>query len=153
MRSGDLATNDRNIIITGFMGTGKTTVGRQLATLLGYDFVDTDEMIVQRNGRSVADIFREQGESFFRGQEAQIAQELATQEGVVIATGGRLMLDPHNAEALRQHVGKFLQRTKGTKPAAIDAAAPEKKSECNESPEQKDDWLDEERFPAELHQE
>lgn len=92
----------RNVVLTGFMGTGKTTVGRELAALLGYGFVDTDEQIVQRNGRSVADIFREQGELFFRDQEAQIAQELAVQEGMVIATGGRLMLDPRNAEVLSQ---------------------------------------------------
>jgi 3-dehydroquinate synthase len=89
-----------NVILTGFMGTGKTTTGRRLAERLGREFVDTDELIVARAGRSIADIFREEGESRFRELEAQVAAELAGRRGLVIATGGRLMLDPDNAAAL-----------------------------------------------------
>lgn len=89
-----------NIILTGFMATGKTTVGRLLAQRLGYDFVDTDELIEARSGQSIAEIFREKGEAAFRGMEAAIARELAEQEGLVISTGGRLMLDAANAAAL-----------------------------------------------------
>jgi 3-dehydroquinate synthase len=89
-----------NIILTGFMGTGKTTVGRLLAQRLGREFVDTDELIVARAGRPIADIFNEDGETRFREWEAQVAGELAEQRGLVIATGGRLMLDPDNAAAL-----------------------------------------------------
>ncbi|MCA9951440.1 MAG: shikimate kinase, partial [Anaerolineales bacterium] len=92
--------NEHNIILTGFMGTGKTTVGRLLAERLNRQFVDSDELIVARNGRSIADIFSTEGESFFRDLESQITQELAAKRGMVIATGGRLMLDPHNAELL-----------------------------------------------------
>lgn len=88
------------MVLTGFMGTGKSTVGRLLAAQLGYPFVDTDELIVARDGRSIADIFREEGEAAFRRWEARIAQELAGQSGLVIATGGRLMLDEGNAAAL-----------------------------------------------------
>lgn len=91
----------QNIILTGFMGTGKTTVGRLLAERLGYEFVDTDEMIVSRDGRAIADIFQQEGEAAFRAWEARVAQELAARHGVVIATGGRLMLDPDNAAALQ----------------------------------------------------
>ena len=94
------AMNERNIILTGFMGTGKTTVGRLLSERLNRQFVDSDELIVARNGRSIADIFSTEGESFFRDLESQITQELAAKRGMVIATGGRLMLDPHNAELL-----------------------------------------------------
>lgn len=90
----------QNIILTGFMGTGKTTVGRLLAAHLNMQFVDSDELIVERNGRSIADIFSQEGESFFRQLETQITQELAAQRGFVVATGGRLMLDPSNAEML-----------------------------------------------------
>ena len=91
---------DDNIILTGFMGTGKTTVGRLLAARLGRPFVDTDDLIVERDGRSIADIFNEDGETRFRELEAEVAAELAGRRGLVIATGGRLMLDPANAAAL-----------------------------------------------------
>ena len=97
----------RNVVLTGFMGTGKSTVGRLLAAQLGYTFVDTDELIVARDGRSIADIFREEGQFAFRRWEAVISQELAGQTGVVIATGGRLMLDEANAAALSQNSRVF----------------------------------------------
>jgi shikimate kinase len=90
----------KNIILTGFMGTGKTTVGKLLAKQLGYEFMDTDELIEARQGRTIPQIFRESGEVAFRQMEADLAQELAGREGLVIATGGRLMLDPVNAAAL-----------------------------------------------------
>ncbi|RKX73953.1 MAG: 3-dehydroquinate synthase [Spirochaetes bacterium] len=91
-----------NIIMTGFMGTGKTTVGRLLARELGYDFVDTDELIMSRFGKSISQIFREKGEAEFRRIEAEVAKELAQKRGLVISTGGRMMLDPANAEALER---------------------------------------------------
>lgn len=89
-----------NIVLTGFMGSGKTTVGRHLAQLLGYQFIDTDELIEARLGRSISEIFAEMGEAAFREIERGIAQEISTQEKLVISTGGRLMLDPVNVEAL-----------------------------------------------------
>lgn len=89
-----------NIILTGFMGTGKTTVGKRLAEQLQRPFTDTDALIVARDGRSVADIFAQDGEAHFRAWERTVALELAAQQGLVIATGGRLMLDEDNAAAL-----------------------------------------------------
>ena len=89
-----------NIILTGFMATGKTTVGKMLAEQLKYEFVDTDDLIVKRYGQTVAEIFREKGEAAFRRMESEIAQELGEKEGFVVSTGGRLMLDPANAAAL-----------------------------------------------------
>ena len=89
-----------NLILTGFMGTGKSTVGILLAQQLDYDFVDTDKMIETRKHRSIAAIFREEGEAAFRRLEAQISRELAKRHGLVIATGGRLMLDQDNAALL-----------------------------------------------------
>ena len=91
-----------NIILTGFMATGKTTVGKLLADRLGYEFVDTDELIVRRSGLSVADIFNTQGEAAFRKMEAAIAKELGEMQGLVVATGGGLMMDAGNAAALSQ---------------------------------------------------
>ena len=89
-----------NIVLTGFMGTGKTTVGKNIAKQLGYDFVDTDELIQERAGKTVPEIFQEMGEVAFREMEAAVARELADMQGVVVSTGGRLMLDPGNAAAL-----------------------------------------------------
>jgi shikimate kinase len=89
-----------NIILTGFMATGKTTVGKLLAEQLGYEFIDTDELIVERVGMSVAKIFQEKGEDAFRRIESDVARELSQKQGLVVSTGGRLMLDPANAEML-----------------------------------------------------
>ncbi len=89
-----------NIILTGFMGSGKTTVGNLLAKQLGYDFVDTDHLIEERVGMTVQELFRTQGETVFRDMEAAVAQELGAKEGLVVSTGGRLMLDPGNAKSL-----------------------------------------------------
>jgi shikimate kinase len=90
---------EANIVLTGFMGTGKTTVGRILADSLGFDFVDTDELIEADNG-PIPLIFAEQGEDTFRSIEHAVAVDLAERHRTVIATGGRLMLDPRNALAL-----------------------------------------------------
>jgi shikimate kinase len=89
----------RNVVLTGFMGTGKTTVGVLLADLLGYEFVDTDELIVAQHGPIEA-IFREQGEAVFRAFERDVARELAGRDRLVISTGGRMMLDPEIAATL-----------------------------------------------------
>ena len=89
----------RNVVLTGFMGTGKTTVGRVVAERLGYAFVDTDDVIVERHGPIPA-IFATHGEPFFRELERDIASELAARDGLVIATGGRMLVDPANADVL-----------------------------------------------------
>lgn len=89
----------RNVVLTGFMGTGKTTVGRLLAEALNYAFVDTDALIEERHG-PITEIFRDQGEVAFRSFEHEVAEELGATEGLVVSTGGRLMLDPLNAGPL-----------------------------------------------------
>ncbi len=97
---------EANIVLTGFMGTGKTTVGRILAEVLGFDFVDTDQLIEADNG-PIPVIFAEQGEDVFRAIEHDVAVDLAERRRTVIATGGRLMLDPSNAEALGETARVF----------------------------------------------
>ena len=89
-----------NITLTGFMGTGKTTVGKLLAERLDYNFVDTDALIEERSGRTIPSIFAEDGEAVFRQMEAAVAVELAQQSGLVIATGGGLLMNQANAAAL-----------------------------------------------------
>ena len=81
------------------MGTGKSTVGRQLADHIGFEFVDTDAIIEARHG-PIPKIFSEQGEEPFREMEHEVATELAQRIGLVIATGGRMLLDERNAAAL-----------------------------------------------------
>jgi len=90
----------KNIVLTGFMGTGKSTVGRILARRLEREFLDTDQMIERRHG-PIPRIFDELGEAGFREIERAIAVELSTDTGYVISTGGRFMLDAKNAELLR----------------------------------------------------
>ena len=92
-------TPDNNVVLTGFMGTGKTTVGRQLADELGYEFVDTDELIEQRHG-PIHEIFATQGEEAFREHRARRGGRARQRRGLVIATGGRMMLDPENVRTL-----------------------------------------------------
>src|SRR2546425_10799466 len=77
-----------NIILVGFMGAGKSVCGRLLARRLGRCFVETDDMIVARAGRSIAEIFRQAGEELFRQLEAEALELLALKSGDVIATGG-----------------------------------------------------------------
>jgi shikimate kinase/quercetin dioxygenase-like cupin family protein len=92
-------TNRPNIILTGFMGTGKSTVGRIAASRLGFQFIDTDELIERTHG-AITEIFATAGEAAFRRYEAEAAADLAEQSGLVISTGGRLLLDPENAARL-----------------------------------------------------
>ena len=88
-----------NVVLTGFMATGKSTVGRLLAVRRDASYVDTDEIIVERHG-SIEEIFAAQGEAAFREMERDIASELEETSGLVIATGGRMMLDPDCAQSL-----------------------------------------------------
>ena len=92
--------NSQNIILTGFMGCGKTTVGRILASRLGYRFVDTDRLIEERCAMTVEQVFASRGEAAFRLLEREVAEELGGLGGLVVATGGKLMLDAGNAKAL-----------------------------------------------------
>jgi shikimate kinase len=88
-----------NIVLTGFMGTGKTTIGRLLAAQLGIEFVDTDAVVTARYG-PIANIFARQGECAFRRMEREVALELGRRSGLVIATGGGMLLDARNAAIL-----------------------------------------------------
>ncbi len=85
-----------NVIITGFMGTGKTAVGEEVAQRLDRPFVDVDTQIEKRAGKSIPRIFSEEGEAAFRGIEAALCQELAAKQGLVIATGGGALVNPTN---------------------------------------------------------
>jgi shikimate kinase len=91
-----------NIVLTGFMGTGKTSVGREVGTRLLMEFVDTDEIIEARHG-PIDRIFAENGEQAFRRFERDVASELGQRKRLVIATGGRMLLDPANLDELTRN--------------------------------------------------
>ena len=86
----------KNIVLLGFMGTGKSTVGRVLARRLGMQFLDMDAILVERAGKPIARIFAEEGEPHFRAMERVLSQELSQQHGMVIACGGGVVLNPDN---------------------------------------------------------
>jgi shikimate kinase len=86
----------RNIVLVGFMGTGKTTVGKPLAQRLDMTFLDMDDEIVRREQMPVSRIFAEKGEPHFRALERALAVELAGRTGLVIGTGGGIVLNPDN---------------------------------------------------------
>ncbi|MCE2484371.1 MAG: shikimate kinase [Desulfurellaceae bacterium] len=90
-----------NIILTGFMGTGKTQVGRRLAKRLGWRFIDTDLIIEQELGTSIRQLFAEKGEAYFRGQERRVIARVCQDQRCVIATGGGAIVDPANAQQLQ----------------------------------------------------
>ncbi len=92
----------RNIILTGFMGTGKSTIGQMVATRLGREFVDMDTVIEAREGRPISRIFAEDGEAYFRQVEAKLCRELAGQAGLVIATGGGALVAEQNLRVMEK---------------------------------------------------
>lgn len=94
-----------NIVLIGLMGSGKTTVGRLIARKLGWDFVDTDNLIVEAaGGRSIPDLFASEGEPAFRQREATALRSLIGRRNAVIATGGGIVTQPVNRPVLR-HLG------------------------------------------------
>lgn len=92
-----------NIVLVGFMGTGKSEVGRRLAARLGRVFIDTDTVIEQKMGISIAQLFAEKGEDYFRQQERHVIAQVCQRNGQVIATGGGAIVDPLNAQQLKQN--------------------------------------------------
>src|SRR5512147_2131406 len=91
-----------NIVLVGFMGAGKSSVGRLLARRLNRCFVETDDMITAKEGRSIPEIFAAEGETYFRAAEEEALRLLALKRGDVIATGGGLPCRPGRPDALRQ---------------------------------------------------
>ncbi len=101
----------RNVVLVGFMGSGKTTVGRALAALTGWALADTDDEIVQNaNGATIPELFARHGEAAFRDREAHAVQTVCTRENQIIATGGGAILRPENVEAL-QNAGRVVWLT------------------------------------------
>ncbi len=100
-----LLTAHNRLFLTGYMGAGKSTIGRLLASQLGYRFVDTDKALVQRFEKSISQIFADPslGEDGFREAETRLVQELATETKMVISTGGGTLVRKDTFEPAHTH--------------------------------------------------
>ncbi|MGN0524411.1 shikimate kinase [Eubacterium sp.] len=101
-----------NIVLCGFMGSGKTVVGRELAKIMGVKFVDTDELIEKEQGIAIKAIFAAHGEDYFRDLEYEMCKKVAQMKGAVVSTGGGAMTFARNVEAIK----------KGSKVVFLDAS-------------------------------
>lgn len=93
----------KNIVLTGFMGTGKTEIGRELSNILGWKLIDIDDEIVKAQNSSINDIFSKSGEQAFRGLEAEMIRETVRKNNVIISTGGGAILRQENIDLLRSN--------------------------------------------------
>lgn len=92
-----------NIVLMGFMGAGKTTIGKELAKALGYEFIDTDERIEKEQGRKISDIFSKDGEAVFRDMETDLLKRLQNSEGkFILSIGGGMPVREENRSLLRR---------------------------------------------------
>ncbi len=96
-----LYTDKMNVVLVGMAGCGKTTIGKLLAENLGKKFIDTDDLIVEKENRDIPTIFKEKGEAYFREVEKEVVREISKQNGLVIATGGGVPLNNENIIALK----------------------------------------------------
>lgn len=121
----------KNIILTGFMASGKSTVGKTIAQKMNMMFYDTDKIIEEQEQKSIVKIFEESGEKYFRDLENKLAINLKNCENTVIATGGGFVINPQNIEIMRQNgvivnlkttpqiIEKRLNSAKNTRPLMI----------------------------------
>jgi shikimate kinase len=99
----DVELKHKNIFLVGFMGAGKSTVGKILAEKTGYSFYDADQYIEEKAGTTITQIFAEHGEPYFRDLESEATQELAKNENQVIATGGGVVQRDRNWDAMKEN--------------------------------------------------
>ncbi len=128
-----------NIVLVGFMGTGKSSVGERLSERLSLDFFELDEIIEEKEGALIKDIFDQKGEPYFRKLEKEAVKEVARRKGVIISAGGGAVIDEENFKNLKNtgviicleaSPDVILQRTKNltTRPL-LNVADPKKKIE------------------------
>lgn len=93
---------DKTIVLTGFMGTGKSAVGRRLCNLTGAEFIDTDYVIEKNEGMKIPEIFEKYGEGYFRDRESEVIKSLAGRKGAVVSLGGGAVIRKENIDVLRE---------------------------------------------------
>ena len=94
---------DQNIVLTGFMGVGKSVVSKELSARLKRERVSSDEWIEQKEGRSIKDIFRDKGENYFRALEKKAIEELSPRRNLIIDCGGGVVLRQENVDRLKKN--------------------------------------------------
>ena len=104
----------RNLYLVGMMGSGKSSSGRPLAQQLGYGFVDADNVIEEVAGRSIPDLFKQEGEEGFRALESQVLQAIGQRHSLVVATGGGVVTRPQNWGVLHQGIVIWLDPPRET---------------------------------------
>jgi len=125
----------RNLVLVGFMGSGKSSVGRILSSLTGFALVDTDTLVVQEAGQSIASIFKHHGEEHFRALETKAIESLIGRIGLIVATGGGAITVAENRKLIAQ-IGPVVwldaspehlyQRVKHSKRPLLQTADPQK---------------------------
>lgn len=95
------SVSSENIYIVGFMGTGKSTIGTELAKIMGRPFIDTDRLIEKQEGRRISEIFENEGEEYFRQKEQEVIHQLSQENHKVIATGGGIVVNPGVIELMQ----------------------------------------------------
>ncbi|NLT15488.1 MAG: shikimate kinase [Clostridiales bacterium] len=101
--TGQIERRTKNIILLGMPGSGKSTTSQELARLTGREFIDTDEQIIKKAGKSIPEIFSDSGEEAFRQIETEVLREASKKSGCVIATGGGIVKRPENLRLIRQN--------------------------------------------------
>ncbi|MBK3332199.1 shikimate kinase [Persephonella atlantica] len=112
----------KNIYLVGFMGSGKSTVGKLLSEKTGMEFVDIDQLIEKQEKRKISEIFEKEGEGYFRQKEKEMLEKISNKEGLIISTGGGLGADAENMKKMKQSgiviwldasIETILKRTEG----------------------------------------
>jgi shikimate kinase len=98
-----MVNSTKNVILIGFMGTGKTSTGKILATRLGYAFIDLDQKIEAENKMTIKKMFLQYGEEYFRDRESEMVHKIASRRGVVVSTGGGTVKRAENIKELKNH--------------------------------------------------
>lgn len=113
----------KNIYLVGFMATGKTSVGKELANRLNMEFFDLDDLIEQRENMAIVDIFKQKGEPYFRKAEKEAVKDISLKKDLVVGCGGGAIVDEENLATLKRsgliiclktEVDVILERSKGT---------------------------------------